>query len=116
MDALLIIEAAGMIISTFMGAIGSLLIKKGVKSTGDDVWSYLLNFRLVSGLAIFALSAFIYIILLKFADLSLLYPVTSLSYIWVIFLSKKFLGERINAYKISGIALIMLGIIFITSL
>ncbi len=63
---------------------------------------------------LYGVSAVIYVWALKYGRLSLLYPITSLSYVWVSLLSVKFLKENMNNYKWIGISLIILGVILIT--
>jgi uncharacterized membrane protein len=48
------------------------------------------------------------------ADLSLLYPLTSLNYVLIALLSYLVFGERISIARGSGIALIALGMILLT--
>ena len=51
-----------------------------------------------------------YIFALKGADLSVLYPLVSTSYVWTVVFSQKLLGEKMNKYKWIGIAAILLGV------
>ena len=48
-------------------------------------------------------------------DLSLVYPLGSLYYIFVLILARAFLGEKIDAMKIFGTAFILIGMAFIVS-
>jgi len=66
------------------------------------------------------ISVFIYgtsllplILALRYADLSLLYPLTALSYVWTAMYSARFLGEEINAYTWAGIAFTVGGVFLI---
>jgi uncharacterized membrane protein len=45
---------------------------------------------------------------------SVVLPMGGISYVWVLMLSHKFLGEKINAYKITGIIFIVSGIVFLS--
>jgi uncharacterized membrane protein len=74
------------------------------------------NFPLILGLFFYGISFIIYIFALSGSDLSVVYPLVSLSYVWVCLLSVKMLGERMSASKwvavlliISGAALVGLG-------
>lgn len=103
------------VFATFIGAFGSLYLKKGSKQLHrHNVIMQFLNKNLMIGVFLFVLSSIFYIGAMRYGDLSILYPVTSLSYVWISLLSVKFLGERMNRYKWMGIAMIILGVFFIT--
>jgi len=93
---------------------GSLFLKKGSKDLHRNIFFIWKNYKLLFGILLFLFSSIFYIWALKYIELSLAYPITSLSYIWVSLLSLKFLGENMNKYKWVGILLIILGVILIT--
>lgn len=66
------------------------------------------------GLAIFVLNFFVWIIILYKVDLSIAMPVGSTSYIFVPLVAVFFLGEHISLLRWIGIALIVLGIHFVS--
>jgi len=68
------------------------------------------NYKLILGLLFYGLSSVFYVIALKWEELSVLYPFTSIGYIWVCFLSMKFLDEKMNKLKWLGVITIILGI------
>jgi uncharacterized membrane protein len=105
------------ILGTMVGAFGPILFKKGSKTFTlnprkilKDPMILLKNYYVIFGCVLYALSSFIFIPALRGGELSVLYPLVSLSYIWVAILSAKFLGEKINSTKIAGIALIIIGV------
>ena len=65
---------------------------------------------LVCGFALHGCNALLLIFALRNGELSILWPLYALSYVWVAFLSAYFFGDRINAWKIAGITLIILGV------
>ena len=95
------------LISTLIGASGAVLLKKGSKRIS------ITNFYLIFGLFLYALSTVFYIAALKIEQLSVLYPILSVGYIWISLFSIKFLNEEMNFNKVIGILLIILGVIFI---
>jgi uncharacterized membrane protein len=101
------------ILSTFISATGSLVFNISSKKLRFNFKHILKNHNLFLGFLLFGFSALIYITALKGGDLNVLYPITSLTYVWSTLLAKKFLKERINLYKWLGILLIILGSIFI---
>jgi len=102
------------IIGTITGAIGSLYLKKGAEDFNLNILEQIRNKPLLIGCLLFVFGLLFYIYALSLERLSVLYPLTSLTYIWVALVSVKFLGERMNKYKWIGIVLIILGISLIT--
>ena len=97
------------IICTFLTATGQLLIKLGVINLPNT--SYLMI--MIAGLAIYGLASVILIYALKNAELSLVYPVLSLGFVWVTLISYFILHETVGSFKIAGVGLIIIGISFI---
>ena len=98
------------VIASFFGSYGALYLKKGSKHLSKNVLSQLTNFKLLIGVAFYGVSSVFFITSLKFGELSVLYPLTSLTYIGVCILSVYKLGEKMNKFKWGGIAFIILGI------
>ena len=90
--------------STVVASVGMLLFKLAAKHKN------LLNMQFIAGGFLFAFGTILMILALKLEELSVLFPITSLTYIWVMLLSSKFLGEKINNWKIASVFLIILGI------
>jgi uncharacterized membrane protein len=106
--------AVGMILlAAFLGSFGSLQFKKGANKLHLDFQSLIRNYDLMIGVVIYGLSTVFYVIGLKGGELTVLFPLVSTGYIWVCFLSMRFLGERMNRLKWAGIACIVLGVVLI---
>jgi drug/metabolite transporter (DMT)-like permease len=103
-----------MLISTVSGAFGLLFFKKGAKDFNLNILKQLRNTNLIIGVLLIGAGTFFYLLALRKGSLSIVYSLNSLTYIWVPLISKKFLGEKINKYKLAGLILIMLGIFLIT--
>ena len=101
------------VFATIIGSFGSLYLKKASKNFNFS-FNGIFNFELIFGIFIYFLATLIFIAALRKGELNVLYPVTSLSYVWVSLLSVKFLKEKINRFKVGGIFLIILGVIAIT--
>ena len=99
------------VLGTLIGAGGSFLLKKGADSMEWNVSALMKNTRLFFGLLLFVLASIVFIFALKGGEVSVLYPITALTYIWVALLSVKYLKEKMNAWKIAGTALIIMGVI-----
>jgi undecaprenyl phosphate-alpha-L-ara4N flippase subunit ArnE len=70
-------------------------------------WLYLL-----SGFAIFGLGALLMILAYRYGELSVLQPINSMSYVYSLFLGHVIFQEDITVFRITGVAAIMLGILF----
>lgn len=67
-----------------------------------------------AGIVSMALGLIFWISALSLGDLSIVYPLGSIQYVFVLFASHFFLGETISRTKLIGTALVILGIVFIT--
>ena len=71
------------------------------------------NFPLVAGYVLSGFNAMLLILALRDGELSVLYPLYSLSYVWVIALSMYFFHDHLNTWKTCGVLLIMIGVGFL---
>ena len=102
--------AIGLVISaTLVGAFGPILLKKASAKRLSKISSLISNYHLFGGVSLYAIGTILFIPALKGGDLSILYPFVALTYVWVSLLSVKFLGEKMNLTKWSGITLIIIG-------
>ncbi len=68
------------------------------------------NYQLLLGYTAHSCNALLLILALKDGELSLLYPIIALTYVWVNLLSMYFFHEQMNAWKAGGIALVIAGV------
>jgi len=99
-----------MIIASFLAALGQLELKIGSIKLKKSIKGTIKNYFLLAGIFFYILSSIISIIALRGNELSVLYPIASLNYVWVSILSMKFLKEKMNGYKWTGIILIIVGV------
>jgi len=99
------------VIGGLVGALGPIFLKKGMDNF--SIKSIFKNFNLFLGISIYSLATLSLIIAFKGGDLTVLYPLIAISYIWVCLYSKVFLKEKMNLFKWLGIIIILLGISFI---
>lgn len=99
------------VLSTFMGATSFLLFKL---ASSEGLVKSLFNIKFSLGIFLAVLGAAIFAVALKYGELSFLFSLTALTYIWVALFAWKFLEEKVTRKKIIGIALIVFGIIFAT--
>jgi uncharacterized membrane protein len=106
--------ALGMVfVGTWINAFASLMLKAAAQKFNLNPFEQIKNKKLIIGTLMFAVSTIFYLAALRLDNLSIIYPLTSLTYIWVTFLSNKKLGESLRKSKLAGILLIVIGIILI---
>jgi len=96
---------------TLFGAAAQILIKTGAaRLTAPSLGQMIASPPLVSGYALYGISTILLVLALRKGQLSVLYPVIALTYVWVTGLSVVFFRESLNPYKLAGVALIVLGV------
>lgn len=98
------------IAGTFLGAYGAFLLKRGADNSEFRFHYFRLDPRIILGLGLYFLASVMYIVALRHTELSLLYPVTSLTYLWATFLAAWRLNEPISTGKVIGLILVLAGI------
>lgn len=99
--------------STIITSTAQLLFKIGSEKLAFDISILLQNYYLISGFFLYGIAAAILIKSLKYGELSILYPLIALSYVWVTLLSYFYLSESLTMYKIIGVFIVILGVTFI---
>ncbi len=97
------------LLMTLIGAIGAFFFKRSTQKA-DGLWQL---FRIPSffcGAGLYVTSALLNVVLLRFMDYTILYPMTAITYIWTLIISALFLREKITKGKIAGIILVCLGV------
>ena len=92
------------------GALGQLFFKFGSANVSFNILSWILNVNVIVGLIFYAIATIIFIMVLKKAQLSMLYPVVATSYIWVAIFSIFIIKENISLLNWLGFALIIGGV------
>lgn len=98
------------VLVTIIGTFAALFIKLGSKTFSFDPLKLIKNYNLLAGAVLYGVSSILFVLALKGGDLSVLFPLLSVGYIWILIVSAKFLGERITASKLAGIAFILVGV------
>jgi drug/metabolite transporter (DMT)-like permease len=101
---------------TLIGAVAQLLIKSGApKLTVEPTLvrtaiGALSNSHLMGGLCLYGLSAILLVLALRHGELSMIYPVIALTFVWVTILSAVVVGETMTPSKMVGIGIIVAGV------
>jgi len=70
----------------------------------------IVSLPLLSGYALYGLSTLLLVLALREGELSLLYPVIALTYVWVTVLSVVIFHDRLNPFKLIGIVIVVTGV------
>lgn len=97
---------------SFIGSFGAVFLKLGSARLSQGI-RQLFNFRLAAGALMYLLSTGLFIVALQKGELSVLFPLVSLGYIWTMVWSRLFFKEPFTRYKITGLFLILVGVSFI---
>lgn len=101
-------------IMTFSGTLGAYFFKKTLaKIEKISIIALLKSSSLYIGGLCYVLGAVINIFLLGIMDYTIIYPMTSLTYVWTLFFSYFVLKEKITPYKITAIAFVVAGVIIV---
>ena len=98
---------------TLCGSLGALFFKRGAANV-SGLRSLLTSPWLWLGGCCYLAGAALNILLLRGYDYSVVYPLTSLTYVWSLALSAALLHERVTAQKLLGVAAVCLGVFLLT--
>ncbi len=100
------------VVFTFFAATAQVLWKYATNALGEhpSPLAVITNVQLIAGLAFYGLGAILMILALKHGELSVLYPLISLNYVWVAIVAVLLFNESMNFMKIAGICVIMAGV------
>lgn len=85
-------------------------MKVGMTHFTPNLLAIVTNVPLMSGYVLYGINTLMLVLALKEGELSMLYPIIALTYVWVTLLSYTLLSEPPNLYKNTGIATIVIGV------
>ncbi len=74
----------------------------------------LVDWNFVIGASVYGFSAIFFVLMLKFVDLIVLYPITSVTYVWSLLIGYFYFKEKIPFVRIIGVFFIIAGAIVMT--
>ena len=112
------------LVSVLFGAVGQILLKKGMGSMGpvtltlqglpSTLWRMGTNLYVIGGLLIYVTGTVFWLAALSRVDLSYAYPFASLSYVIMLAASWLLFHEDITMLRVVGTVVIALGVIIIS--
>jgi len=98
--------------ASVIGSFGAVFLKMGAARLDGTILSFV-NTRLALGVTLFLGSSVFYALGIRGGELSVLYPMVSLGYIWTLLWSRLFFNEPFTRGKFMGLGLILLGVFFV---
>lgn len=99
-------------IASVIGSFGAVFLKLGAARLNGSLLSFL-DSRLALGVALFLGSSVFYAFGIKGGQLSVLYPMVSLGYIWTLLWARLFFHESLTPSKFLGLGLILFGVFLV---
>lgn len=97
------------VFGSVIGSFGAVFLKLGANALKRNWRSLLLNWKLAAGVGLYLLSSIFYVLGVKHGELTVLFPLVSLGYVWALFWAKLFFNEPLTSAKFAGLALIVGG-------
>ena len=95
------------VLCTLLLSSGQLLLKLGSKSVAASTF---LNPYVIAGVLLYGVAGLLMTFALKHGELSVLYPLIALGFIWVSIVSIVYLGESPRHFQLLGTALVIFGV------
>jgi drug/metabolite transporter (DMT)-like permease len=99
-------------VASVVGSFGAVFLKLGAGKITGSVLSFI-NVRLGLGVILYLASSVFYAWGVRGGDLSILYPMVSLGYIWTLLWARIFFKEPFTRNKFIGLALIFGGVFLV---
>ena len=96
-------------VASLVGSFGAVFLKLGSARITRNPLSFL-NPQLALGVSLFLGSSVFYALGIRGGQLSILYPMVSLGYIWTLLWARLFFKEAMTGAKFAGLALILAGV------
>jgi multidrug transporter EmrE-like cation transporter len=95
---------------TILGAAAQMLLKIGMAHFNPQPLALITNVPLIVGYTLYGVNTLMLVLALRNGELSMLYPIIALTYVWVTLLSYFVLAEPANVFKNVGISIIVVGV------
>jgi multidrug transporter EmrE-like cation transporter len=96
---------------TVLGAAAQMLMKVGLSHLGHPgILGYITSLPLLAGYCLYGLNTVLMVFALRDGELSILYPIIALTYVWVTVLSVFFFHESLNVLKLAGVIVVVAGV------
>ena len=104
---------AWVLTGSVIGSLGAVGLKAGAKHVEMNILGLMKNWKLALGLGLYLLSTVFFVKGIAHGEISVLFPLVSLGYIWTSIWSKLFFGESFTREKFLGLGLIIVGCVLL---
>ena len=101
------------LVGSVIGSVGAIFLKSGAHTVNRHWTSIAFSWRLAMGVITYLLSSVLFVKGMSNGELSVLFPLVSLGYVWTLVWSRLFFHEPITKVKLAGVGLILVGIAFL---
>lgn len=101
--------------ASFIGSFGAVFLKSASQRLNREIQTLYTNWRLAVGIVLYVLSSLFYLKGIKHGELTILYPMVSLGYVWTLIWSRLIFREPLTRSKFLGLGLIIAGIILLNA-
>lgn len=106
-------KSIGLVLTaSVIGSFGAVFLKLGSAKINRNALSFA-NPLLALGVGLYLASSVFYALGIRGGQLSILYPMVSLGYIWTLLWARIFFKEGLTGQKFAGLALILLGVVLV---
>jgi drug/metabolite transporter (DMT)-like permease len=95
--------------AAFIGSFGAVFLKLGSAKLHGGFWK-IFNLQLAIGVGLFMTSSAFFVAGIRHGQLSVLYPMVSLGYVWTLVWARIFFKEPFTRQKFLGLGLVLLGV------
>jgi len=106
-----------LVVAIALGALGQFFLKKGMEhgprlsGLSPELIQMVFTPTVLLGFGMFGLSSLLYLVVLSREDVSYVYPMVALNYVFVTILAWRFLGEIVPPQRLLGLAIILTGVV-----
>ena len=99
--------------SSLIGSFGAVFLKLGAEHMNGGLAGVIKNYWLGIGIGLYLLSSVFFVMGVAQGELSILFPMVALGYIWTLLWARIFFRERFTLSKVGGLAMIVVGVALI---
>lgn len=112
-------SVTAVLIGVLLAAVAQLMMKRGLERVGalelgsglgSKIVSIATQPRVIFGLTLYGVSSVFYLFALSREDLSFVYPLLALNFVFIALLSKFVLNEAVSAIRLTGIFVVAVGV------
>ena len=107
-----LISVVYVLIASVLGSFGAVFLKLG-SARLDKGLIHIISWQSFAGVALYLASSMFYVAGVRNGELSVLYPMVALGYVWTLIWSRWMFRERITQQKVIAVVLILFGIALI---